>query len=202
MPFSKHETDVIIYFDLETYSPQEEPRFGDKIITIQYREVGGREPVILKEWEDGEEMILRKFYDYLLGKLKTQAITIIGFNLLLFDKPLLTYKLHSFNIDGLENILNNFKEKIYWRDLRYCLYPLNNLSFKGLNEDEVAEKLRIRSPKYSNKEISKFYEGGAYEKIEEHIKSEFDFLNDLNRKLSEKREADPIIEVRKLLTGC
>jgi hypothetical protein len=179
---------VMIYLDIETYSPQQEPQFNDKIITIQYGEVGGKLE-ILKEWESNEKTILQRFYDYLKEKLKTErTVMIIGFNLLLFDRDFLGIRLHSHEIDKLENIFKNFKE-LFWKDLRYCLLPFNNFSFTGLSEEGIATKLKIRSPKHSNKEIRQFYDNKEYDKILEHIRTEMEFLNDLSFKLSRDIEA-------------
>jgi len=176
---------VILYLDIETYSPQKEPSFGDKVIAIEFKEVNG-ESKLLKEWESNEKNILAEFYEYLKEKLKTEkTVVIIGFNLLLFDRDFLAVRLYSHGIDELINIFNNFK-KIYWKDLHHCLLPFNNLSFVGLSEEEIAEKLGITKPKYSNKDISSFYEKKEYEKIVEHIESDIKFLSDLSFKMSKE----------------
>jgi hypothetical protein len=117
-------------------------------------------------------------------------VQIIGFNLFRFDVPFLIYKLVHFNIDNLGRIIEKFRD-IYWRDLRYCLYPFNNFSFQGLSEEEVAKRLGIRQPEPPSRDIPKFYKAKEYDKIIKHIKSEFKFLEDLNWKLT--RELDNII---------
>ena len=178
----------MIYLDIETYSRQQEPQFDDKIITIQFSEVRGKSE-ILREWESSEENILNSFYGYLREKLETErTVMIIGFNVLLFDRDFLGLRLHFHGIDSLENIFNNFK-KVYWKDLRYCLLPFNNFSFKGLSEEEIAKKLKIRSPKHSNKEIRQFYDNKEHDKIIEHIETEMKFLNDLSFKMNRDLEA-------------
>jgi DNA polymerase elongation subunit (family B) len=175
----------MIYLDVETYSQQQEPRFDDKIITIQYSEVGGKSE-ILKEWESDEKTILSRFYEYLRKKLETErTVMIIGFNLLLFDRDFLGIRLNFHGIDTLENIFRSFK-KIFWKDLRYCLLPFNNFSFTGLSEEEIASKLKIRSPKYSNKDIRMFYDDKEYGKITEHIQTEMKFLSDLSIRMSKE----------------
>lgn len=173
----------MLYLDVETYSPDVEPAIKDKVITIQYQEIGWKQPLILKEWEKCERDILQDFHDYLHERLRAEPVYVIGFNLFRFDIPILIYKLTFFKIEVLENLLENIRN-IYWRDLRYCLYPYNNLSFEGLSEYEVAIKLNIPPPKYSSKEIAKFYDEKKYEKIVEHILSEFKFFQDLNWKLT------------------
>jgi hypothetical protein len=173
---------VIIYLDVETDSQCKEPHPTDKIITIQYKEV--QKPlVILKEWEKGEYGIIREFYNYFNEVVGKGNVQIIGFNLFRFDIPILLYKLVHFNIDSLAHIIENFR-RVFWRDLRYCLYPFNNFSFKGLSEEEVAKRLGLKQPEPPSSEIPKLYREGEYEKIIKHIESEFEFFEDLNWKLT------------------
>ena len=180
---------VMLYLDIEVDSQSEEPHLSDKIITIQYKEVLPRQRlVILKKWdwedeEKGERNIVQNFYDYLCEISQPgDTTTIIGFNILRFDVLFLTYKLVYFGIDTLEHVLKKFRN-VFWRDLRYCLYPLNKLSFQGLSEEEVAKKLGLKQPEPPSREIPALYRREEYDKIIEHIKSEFDFLEELNRKL-------------------
>jgi len=180
---------VIIYLDIETDSQREEPHPTDKIITIQYKEVQ-KSLVILKEWEKGELCIIREFYDYFKEIVSKDVVQVIGFNLFRFDIPFLLYKLIRSNIDSLDCIIERFRS-VYWRDLRYCLYPFNNFSFRGLSEEEVAKRLGLKQPEPSSKEIPKLYETGEYEKIITHIESEFKFFEDLNWKLT--RGLDDVI---------
>ena len=175
---------VLSYFDIETYSPNKEPRFSDKIILIYYKEeLGGDTVLMLKEWEVDEKSILSRFYDALREKMESErTVTLIGWNIIRFDIPFLTYRLFYHKIDSLDNILETFR-KPYWRDLRQCLLPFNRYRFKGLKEEVVAEKLDITPPKYSNKEIKRFYDNCEYEKIVEHALSERRFLLDLSWKM-------------------
>jgi len=183
---------VFVYLDVETYSPHDEPRFGDKIIAIGYEEVGGKLEV-LKGWESSEKTILSEFYNYLREKLSYEKVRIIGFNVLMFDIIALATRLYRNSVDELENIFQNFK-RIYWEDLLRCLYPLNKFSFKGLSAEEIAGKLKIEASKYSNKEICKFYDEHEYGKIVEHLKSDIKFLKDLSYWLKQRTE-----DVRRIL---
>jgi hypothetical protein len=192
---------VILYLDIETDSQNEEPHPNDKIITIQYKELGQKSPFILKEWDwrdDGERHIIQDFYDYLNSMVSKGNVQIIGFNLFRLDIPFLIYKLVHFNIDMLERIIEKFRSA-YWRDLRYCLYPFNNFSFKGLNEEEVAKRLGIKQPEPPSKYIPKFYRAKEYEKIIKHIESEFKFFENLNWKLT--RELNDVIARYKETSG-
>lgn len=139
---------VIIYLDLETYSPEELPQFTDRIIAIGYVEVG-EGSVFLREWESGEESILREFYKYLQRKVQTErAVQIRGFNTLRYDIPLLTARLSHHGIDILENVLGLF-HKIFIVDMRQCLLPFTAFKFKGLRGETLSEKLGIKGPRHS-----------------------------------------------------
>ena len=177
---------VIIYLDIETESQDKEPRIRDKIITIQYKEIveGGKNPLNhSKRMGKGELQIICEFYEYFKGIVSRGYVQVIGFNLLRFDVPFLIYKIITFQIDNnLDQIFETFR-KVFWRDLRYCLYTLNNLSFKGLSEEEVAKNLGLKHPEPPSREIPKLYKERNYEKIIKHIESEFEFLEGLNRKL-------------------
>jgi len=179
---------VLAYLDIETYSPGDEPKFTDKTIFILYKEEGESTFLRLREWEDGEKTILSKLYEGLRNTLESgKTVTLLGWNILRFDIPFLTYRLFVHKIDDLENILETFR-KAYWRDLRQCLLPFNCYRFKDLNEEEVAKKLGITPPRYTNKEIKIFYEKHEYEKIEEHALSELRFLSDLSWKMRDLKE--------------
>ena len=86
---------VLAYLDVETYSPGEEPRFTDKIILICYKEeLDGSAFLMLKEWEEDEKAVLTKFYSVLRRELELKGVvTLIGWNIVRFDIPLLTYRL-------------------------------------------------------------------------------------------------------------
>jgi DNA polymerase elongation subunit (family B) len=180
---------VLVYLDIETYSPSKKPMFSDKVILIYYKEkLGGNADIMFKEWEESEKAVLLKFYNTLKDRIATEkTVTLIGWNIVRFDIPFLTYRLFFNKIDSLDNILEIFRQA-YWRDLRQCLLPFNRYSFKGLSEEEVAKKFKIESPKYSNKEIKTFYEKGEYEKIEDHALSEMKFSSNLAWKMRNIRE--------------
>ena len=186
---------VIAYFDLETYSIGKEPTFKDKIILVCYKETNGR-PILLREWISDEKSVISKFYDLLKTKIKTEkTVTIIGFNILRFDVPLLSCRLHRYKVDKLHNNLEFFR-KIYWRDLRQCLLPFNKYRLKGLGAEEIAKKFNIDPPKHSNKEMKEFYRNRMYDKIEEHAVSDLKFLSDLSWKMRDLRNIAEAFSVR------
>ena len=52
-----------IFFDIETYSPDEHgPRLCDKVISVAYK-VGDSDVTVLKEWELGEKEVTSRFLD-------------------------------------------------------------------------------------------------------------------------------------------
>ncbi|MEM2704313.1 MAG: ribonuclease H-like domain-containing protein [candidate division WOR-3 bacterium] len=179
---------VLAYLDIETYSPGEKPRVGDKVILIYYKEeLDGNLNMLSKEWEEGEDTILQKFYDMLKDKTAKGTVTLIGWNFVRFDIPFLTCRLFFHKIDSLDDILETFR-RAYFIDLRQCLLPFNKYRFKGLSEEEIAKKFKIEPPKYSNKKVKIFYEKGEYKKIEEHAISEMKFLSNLAWKMRDIRE--------------
>ncbi len=90
----------------------------------------------------------------------------MGFNL--FDRDFITVRMAVYKIDKLENSFTFFK-RIYQRDLYYCLYTLNNFSFKDLSAENLANKFSINKSIYSNKENSHFYRSKQFSKIEKHF---------------------------------
>ena len=187
---------VWTYLDIETYSREKEPRFDDKVILVALREIKGKivTEKLFTEWELGSERkIAEEFHNYARKILNQERTTwFIGFNILLFDRPLLVHKIVNFNISPLFDILQLFK-KIYWRDLRIALLPFNKMTFSGLSAEKIAEKLTkvglgCRKPLYSNKEIKDFYETRKFSEIEEHAKSDLNFISDLNYNLAYKMD--------------
>jgi hypothetical protein len=173
---------AILYFDIETFSGKAEkkdfkPSMIKKIITIQYKDVQ-KDLVILKEWESSEKKILSDFY-LELKKLQSQGkVQIIGHNILSFDIPNLIQRMSINKIDSIPNLLDVF-HNMYLIDTLQCLLSHNNLRFKGLNAEELASKLGIRGPIHKSEEMDGFYTSGQYGKIEEHVRSDINFINDL-----------------------
>lgn len=169
---------VIIYLDIETFSPKDQFQIDDsKIISIQYKDVNGTFK-ILKEWESNESEILKNFYEYLKSFQKKENIMIIGHNILRFDIPMLLHRMILHGIDTSPNLIDFF-HNIFIVDSMQCLLPFNQFKFKGLGSEELAKKLKIREPKHKNTEIANFYRERRFDKIEEHIMSDIIFIEDL-----------------------
>jgi DNA polymerase elongation subunit (family B) len=178
---------VIVYLDIETYSEGEEVVIEPsiRIILIHLKEIFDNENIktlIFKEWESSEKDILKQFYEHFhLLHENERTVWCIGFNIFRFDIPLLIYRLAHYEIDSLPNLFEIFR-KAYIVDLRQCLLPFSDFKFKELSAEKVAEKLGIRKPKYSNKEIREFYkkeETEIRERIVEHSESDLSFIQDL-----------------------
>ncbi len=75
---------IRIFFDIETYSPDEHgPSLCDKVISIAYK-IGDSDVVVLKEWELDEKAVLSAFLDVIHSQYRPN---IIGHNILMFDIP-------------------------------------------------------------------------------------------------------------------
>ncbi|MBC7080694.1 MAG: hypothetical protein H5T44_00345 [Thermoplasmatales archaeon] len=125
---------AILYLDVETFSDGEFKFGNTKIISIQvqYEDNNGRIN-ISKEWKDGEEQILKGFYEYLKNLLQTGDVTIIGHNLLRFDIPMLIHRMAHNNIDSYENLMDLF-HNFFVIDNMQCSLP--EFKFKGLGAEE------------------------------------------------------------------
>jgi DNA polymerase elongation subunit (family B) len=176
---------VRLYLDIETFSEGEFRVRNTKVISIQYKDSDGN-ITVLKEWESNEKTILKRFHDHLLKLKNTGFIVVIGHNLLRFDIPILIHRMAVHNIDTYENLLDLHHSHIIAMDSLQCLLPFNDFQVKGLNAVELSRRLKIRAPKHKSTEIAQFYRNGQYDKIEEHILADLDFMEDLWRKLREK----------------
>jgi len=91
---------IRIFFDIETYSPDEQgPSLCDKIFSIAYK-IGDSDVVVLKEWELGEKAVLNRFLDVIKSEDRPN---IIGHNILRFDIPVIVCR-------SLENGLRRLAE--------------------------------------------------------------------------------------------
>jgi len=176
---------VILYLDIETFSEKEFKPDGTKIISIQYKDANGVFN-ILKEWESDEKTVLKSFYDY-LKQFEKETIMIIGHNILRFDIPLLIHRMTLHKIDSTSNLMDLF-HNVFVIDSMQCLLPFNEFRFKGLSAEDLARKLKIREPKHKSKEIDGFYREKKFDKIEEHIIADMNFIEDLWWTLRRERD--------------
>jgi DNA polymerase elongation subunit (family B) len=170
-----------LLFDLETFSEQAKFRFDDptlKIISIQYKDVSNGNITILKEWESDEVTILTNFYESLKEIRKAGNLQLIGHNILRFDIPLLLHRMVLQEIDSNVALLYFFHET-FTVDTYQCVFPFNRCRFKGLAAEDLAKILETRGPKHHGSQIPEFYKQKLYDKIDEHVRSDLDFIEDL-----------------------
>ena len=199
----------LLFLDIETYVSKENEKTGlnpymegSKVITIAYnyyekftiKEIDVIKPLILKEWDfnsNGEETILRSFYDNLKNKIKTDRyvdkkgrnrcnITIIGFNHLEFDLPYLLGRLCFYKIDSPENIYENLFLEPMHTDLMQLtqLISTKSLEYEKLipmNHKLACEHFKIKVKDGEGKDLSRFYDAKDYELILKYIDQEFSF---------------------------
>jgi DNA polymerase elongation subunit (family B) len=174
----------LLYLDIETNSKEDRSIHDAKVISIQFRDGNGN-TTVLKEWLSSEKTILKEFHGHLLKLRETGSITIVGHNMLRFDIPMLIHRMVLRKIDTHQKLLDLFHDDVYGYDTLQCLTPFNNFRFKGLNAQDLSNRLSIRPPKHDAREIPEFYNKKQYKKIEEHVLADLDFTEDLWKKLKE-----------------
>jgi DNA polymerase elongation subunit (family B) len=180
------------YFDIETYSPGLKPDpITDRIISIQFQKVDLKsgdsigELQILKEWEDGEEEIVKFIHKWFFQRNPWQFIP-IGFNLN-FEWKFLCAKFKQYNLKtqiyskeegatskSLE--LGDFVENMPQIDLK-VLAVLKKGSFIGASLSSISEK------QDDGHVIKEFYENKEYKNIENYIKEETKAFLELFKKI-------------------
>jgi len=126
-----------------------------------------------------------------------KRVRVIGFNVLKVDFPMLIYKANMLEIMKIEEALELWRQ-VYVEDLLHALLPLNEFRFWGLRLERVQEILKglfeeygytdveIHEVRYPSEEIPRFYDNREYKKIEDHLRSELDFMSDLRYILTQK----------------
>ena len=151
---------IRIFFDIETYSPDEHgPSLCDKVISIAYK-IGDSDVVVLKEWELGEKAVLSAFLDVIHSQYRPN---IIGHNILRFDIPVIVCRSFENGLGRLEEIYSVFREP-YGIDLIQCLLPSNRMYFRGLGLTACAERLGISMASEEGSSIQELYERGNMRK--------------------------------------
>jgi DNA polymerase elongation subunit (family B) len=93
-----------VYLDIESYSKGDEPSVNDKVIAIGVMEEGPSEQRLFTEWEhDSEREVIRKFYKE-LRVYSEQRVMVIGFNILRFDIPILSFKGVQYRVGDAQKI--------------------------------------------------------------------------------------------------
>jgi hypothetical protein len=173
---------IVNYFDIETYSPGEFPNpKTDKIISIQFQkiDISNKKVLsklqILKEWEDGEEEIVKLIYNWFFKRNYWNFIP-VGFNLIfewnfLFEK-FKKYKL----VDDSFSLLNFFKMPQI--DLK-SIAVLKKGEFKGASLSFISNK------ENDGNIIKELYENEKFDDIEDYIRNEAQSFIELLFKVSD-----------------
>jgi hypothetical protein len=148
-----------------------------RIITIQFQkldELGNpAEPLqVLKEWEMGEEGIIREFSKFLNPKKAWQFIP-VGYNLM-FDLGMLKGRAAKYGMKYDDWFISNTLPTI---DLRHICLGMNGFKFAGSGLDRFCNKPR------SGELVPVWYLNKEYEKILEYVKKESEEFISLYRKL-------------------
>jgi len=154
------------YFDIETYSPGEKiDTSKDKIISIQFQELDdatgeAKAPLhIYKEWEVGEEALVRKFFP----KFRAWKFIPVGTNLA-FERMFLKEKFEKYlGRDVTHKYLDYYMPSI---DIQPLLVIMNKGQFKGSGLHYFSDK------EHSGEKIKEWYEAKDFEAIEDYIKLE------------------------------
>jgi DNA polymerase elongation subunit (family B) len=172
---------MLLYFDIETFSENGFRADTTKVISIQYKDHQGNLK-ILKEWESSEKDILQKFLTDLKMMKKDDFLILVGHNILRFDLPVIIRRMVANGIDGHGN-LEDFFSNIATLDTMQCMLPFNDMRFKGLSSEGIAQMLGITPPHHKNTEIESFYKNREFQKIEQHAIADLKFVEDLYWKL-------------------
>lgn len=151
------------YLDIETTGLDE---IESKITTIQYVELErgtGRqlgELTILKEWELGEEGMLKKFIDDSpISNVSKWDFVPVGYNLG-FEHKFLLEKSSKYNLSKIEIL-----DRAYI-DLHHIGILMNKGEFSGSGLDKLTGK------SHSGGRVVDWYHGKKYDEIENYIKNE------------------------------
>ncbi|MFW5705065.1 MAG: hypothetical protein ACOCXG_04455 [Nanoarchaeota archaeon] len=168
------------YFDLETYSKGDKPDpKTDKIITIQFQkfDLDTGKPLtelqVLKEWEDGEEEIIKFVYKWFFKRNFWQFLP-VGFNLT-FEWQFLFEKFKQYGVCNMkyEDFFN-----IPQVDLK-SVAVVKKGTFIGAKLSSISGK------EDDGNVIKNLYEAKEYDKILKYIENEAESFLGMYRKLSE-----------------
>jgi hypothetical protein len=153
------------YLDVETSGLDPEK---EKIITIQYQKldrygVPVEDLVILKEWEEGEEEIVKKFHKIITNENVFDFIPVMQNHM--FDFRFLFAKFRKYGLP-LDKSEIDFLYSIPIVDIHSTLIIMNRMSFKGSGLTSMTAKEK------KGDYIVEMYKEKKYEEIEEYIKQE------------------------------
>jgi DNA polymerase elongation subunit (family B) len=169
-----------VYLDIETYSKGDEPSVNDEVVAIGVMEEGLSGQRLFTEWEYGSEReVIRKFYKA-LRVYSEQRVMVIGFNILRFDIPILSFKGVQYGVGDAQKIYDLW-HKLFTIDYMQVALPLNGMMFKGLTLAYLAkllrEKMMINVPeREEGAAVKELYNKRNFEKIEEHLIADLEII--------------------------
>lgn len=208
---------VRLYLDLETYRPNVEEAFiNERIITAglavdrtSYHERSLKrdvEPVLHSEWDGLDEKAIVSEVERTVRRTCRghRFTTVVGYNILRFDVPLLVAKSGRNTPSGLAYISKMWHD-CFAVDLMQQLLVANMGSFKGAGLSNVvttAIRLGLNPPAYpsSGARVKDLYEEGDHEEIEERLRQNLRVIRWLDlygvKKLTERsiREGGPLFK--------
>jgi hypothetical protein len=169
-----------VYLDIETYSKGDEPSVNDKVIAIGVMEENPSGQKLFTEWEHGSEReVIRKFYKE-LRMYSEQRAMVIGFNILRFDIPILSFKGVHYRVCVAQKIYDLW-HKLFTIDYRQVALPLNGMMFIGLTLAYLVKLLRERGvidvPEREECVVVKeLYKRRDFREIEEHLTTDLEII--------------------------
>ena len=169
-----------MYLDIETDSKGDEPSVNDKVIAIGVMEEGPSEQRLFMELEHcSERKVIRKFYKELRVYSEQRAV-VIGFNILRFDIPILSFKGVQYRVGDAQKIYDLW-HKLFTIDYMQVALPLNGMRFKGLTLAYLAkllrEKMMINVQEMEEGVVVKeLYKRRDFREIEEHLTTDLEII--------------------------
>jgi predicted PolB exonuclease-like 3'-5' exonuclease len=198
---------IRVYLDIETYSKGDEPSVNDKVIAIGVMEGGPSGQKLFTEWGyGGERDVISKFYKE-LRMYSEQRATVIGFNILRFDIPILSFKGVKYEVGGAQKMYDLW-HNLFVIDYLQVALPLKGMMFKGLTLAYLAKLLRekgvanVPKKKEKGKVIKTLYERKRFEEIEKHLITDLEIIRlvDQNNEML-FRGTSPRFRGRSILMG-
>ncbi|MDI1496071.1 MAG: hypothetical protein K8823_1379 [Cenarchaeum symbiont of Oopsacas minuta] len=137
----------------------------------------------LKEWEDGEEVILEKLYN-VICKVKQERLEFVGHNICGFDLPFLYGRMLHHKIDTPKR-LYYYMQKTASMDFLQMHLPLNDFHIKGLRHDALARAYGLPIKETTGDVEYLHYFRGEFEKIVQYSEREFIYADLYNKMIKD-----------------
>ena len=147
--------------------------FEGRVILVTYQ-AGSAPPVRLKEWERGEQAILRDLYGVVADLQRNGGrLNIVGHNVLSFDIPFLYQRMLARSVNEPKWVHHYMVRKPAVADLLQLHLPVNGYSAKGLKHDVLARAYGLETKATSGADEVLHYFEERYDLILEYSEREF-----------------------------